>query len=80
MVPYRVSELHPGENGAVFRTDDVDDLTRVLRGLLTDPQHLAAMGQRSLQIIRRWSFAEDIAGLRQALAAVVPAWSGGGRA
>jgi glycosyltransferase involved in cell wall biosynthesis len=72
--------VHPGENGAIFRTDDVDDLTRVLRGLLKDPQHLAAMGQRSLQIIGRWSFAEDVAGLRKALAHVVPAWSGGERA
>ncbi|MBV8536374.1 MAG: glycosyltransferase family 1 protein, partial [Alphaproteobacteria bacterium] len=71
--------VHPGENGVIFRTDDVDDLTRVLRGLLKDPQHLATMGQRSLQIIGRWSFAEDVAGLRKALAAVVPAWSGGDR-
>lgn len=69
--------VHPGENGAIFRTDDVDDLARVLRTMLTDPQHLAAMGQRSLQIIQRWSFAEDVAGLRRALAAVVPAWSAG---
>lgn len=66
--------VKPGENGAVFRTDDVDDLTRVLRQMLTDPQHLAAMGRRSLEIIERWSFAEDIAGLRRALAAVVPDW------
>ena len=30
------------------------------------------MGRRSLDIIARWSFAEDVAGLRQALAAVRP--------
>ena len=70
--------VHPGENGAIFRTDDVDDLTRVLRGLLKDPQALAAMGQRSLKIIQRWSFADDVAGLRKALAAVVPSWTPAG--
>ncbi len=69
--------VRPGENGAVFRTDDVDDLTRVLRGMLTDPQHLAGMGHKSLEIIRRWSFAEDVAGLRRALSAVLPAWTAG---
>ena len=63
-----------GQNGAVFRTDDVDDLTRVLREMLTDPQHLAAMGRHSLEIIEHWSFAEDVAGLRRALTTVVPDW------
>lgn len=71
--------VHPGENGAIFRTDDLDDLTRVLRGILTDPQHLSAMGHRSREIIRRWSFAEDVAGLRRALSAVMPGWAAGGR-
>ena len=33
---------------------------------------LAGMGRRSLAIIERWSFAEDVAGLRQALARVCP--------
>lgn len=70
--------VHAGENGAVFRTDDVDDLARVLRDMLNDPQHLAAMGHKSLDIIRRWSFAEDVAGLRRALAAIVPGWTAGG--
>jgi len=64
----------PGENGAIFRTDDVEDLARVLRTTLADPQRLAAMGRRSLEIIERWSFAEDIAGLRHALSSICPAW------
>lgn len=65
--------VRPDENGAIFRVDDMDDLVRALRGVLADPARLAAMGRRSLAIIERWSFAEDIAGLRQALAAVCPA-------
>ncbi len=64
--------VRPGENGAIFRADDVDDLARVLREVLADKQRLAAMGRQSLAIIERWSFEEDVAGLRQALAAVCP--------
>jgi glycosyltransferase involved in cell wall biosynthesis len=60
------------ENGAVFRTDDVTDLARAMRAVLHDREELAAMGRRSLEIIRRWSFEEDVAGLRQALDAVCP--------
>lgn len=64
--------VRPGENGAVFRADDIDDLTRALREVLADPARLAAMGRRSLEIIGRWSFEEDVAGLRRALAAICP--------
>jgi glycosyltransferase involved in cell wall biosynthesis len=64
--------VRPGENGALFRTDDEEDLVRSLVSVLRDPALLAAMGRRSLEIIERWSFAEDIAGLRRALAATCP--------
>jgi glycosyltransferase involved in cell wall biosynthesis len=64
--------VRPGENGDLFRVNEAGDLARALREVLTDPQRLAAMGRRSLDIIDRWSFAEDIAGLRQALAATCP--------
>jgi glycosyltransferase involved in cell wall biosynthesis len=67
--------VRPGENGAIFRTDDIDDLTQILRGVLADADRLVAMGRRSREIIDRWSFAEDIAGLRKALSAVCPTWS-----
>ncbi|MBM3525257.1 MAG: glycosyltransferase family 4 protein, partial [Alphaproteobacteria bacterium] len=64
--------VRSGENGAVFRTDDIDDMARALREVVGDPGRLAAMGRRSLEIIDGWSFAEDIAGLRAALAAACP--------
>ncbi|HEX2117209.1 MAG TPA: glycosyltransferase family 4 protein [Alphaproteobacteria bacterium] len=64
--------VRPGENGAVFRTDDVHDLARAIRQVVEGEQRLAAMGRRSLEIIDRWSFEEDVAGLRQALDAVCP--------
>jgi len=67
--------VRPGENGAVFRVNETADLARALREVLNDPQRLASMGRRSLEIIERWSFAEDIAGLRRALAATCPGFS-----
>jgi glycosyltransferase involved in cell wall biosynthesis len=62
----------PGENGAIFRTDDVDDLARALADVLRDGNRLAAMGRRSAEIVDTWSYREDVAGLRAALAAVCP--------
>jgi glycosyltransferase involved in cell wall biosynthesis len=64
--------VRPGENGAIFRTDDVHDLARAIRHVLEDEQRLAAMGRRSREIIDRWSFEEDVAWLRKALNAVCP--------
>jgi glycosyltransferase involved in cell wall biosynthesis len=62
----------PGINGAIFRTDDEADLARALGDVLRDADRLAAMGRESKAIIDRWSFAEDVAGLRAALAHVLP--------
>jgi len=64
--------VRPGENGALFQVNEAADLARALRDVLNDPQRLVAMGRRSLEIVERWSFAEDIAGLRGALAATCP--------
>jgi glycosyltransferase involved in cell wall biosynthesis len=64
--------VRPGENGAIFHTDDIDDMARAIRLVLQDEQQLAAMGRRSLEIIDRWGFEEDVAGLRQALSMVCP--------
>jgi glycosyltransferase involved in cell wall biosynthesis len=67
--------VKPGDNGAIFRVDDTDDLVRAMRDVLADPDRLASMGRRSLALIERWSFAEDIAGLRAALAATCPGFA-----
>jgi glycosyltransferase involved in cell wall biosynthesis len=64
--------VRPGENGAIFRTDDIEAMAGAIRDVLADPARLAAMGRRSLEIVDRWSFAEDIAGLRAALARLFP--------
>ena len=55
------------ENGYIFRAGDIDDLYRALRFVLDDKEQCRAMGQKSLEVINRWGFEEDITGLRKAL-------------
>lgn len=57
---------HKG-NGYIFRAGDIDDLYRALRFVLDDKERCRAMGQKSLEVINRWGFEEDITGLRKAL-------------
>jgi len=62
--------VRQGENGAIFPVGDAGALTKALRDILAVPGRAATMGQRSLEIIEGWSFREDIAGLKQALAGI----------
>jgi glycosyltransferase involved in cell wall biosynthesis len=62
-----------GDNGFVYPCGDVGALAVSLRSVLRDPARCRTMGQRSRALIDRWSFAEDLAGLRAALAACVSA-------
>lgn len=48
--------VHDGRNGLLMQAGDVDSLTTALRRLLTDDQERAAMGQKSLALIRNWSY------------------------
>jgi glycosyltransferase involved in cell wall biosynthesis len=59
--------VHDGVNGLVFSAGDPTDLARALREALGDRWRCAEMGRRSLEIINRWSFEEDVQGLRAAL-------------
>jgi glycosyltransferase involved in cell wall biosynthesis len=63
--------VREGVNGAVFRAGSISELAGRLEQLLADPDRLAEMGRQSRAIIARWSFNEDVAGLRAALAATV---------
>jgi glycosyltransferase involved in cell wall biosynthesis len=62
--------VHPGVNGAVFPAGNAVALAEALRPYLLDPVLRERAGQASLEIINRWSFAEDLMGLRQALASL----------
>ena len=59
-------------NGFVFRAGEPADLARALRDALDDQWRCAEMGRRSLEIINRWSFEEDVQGLRAALGISAP--------
>jgi len=62
--------VKPGENGSIVPVDNVDRLAAALADALASPARASALGRRSLEIIDAWSFREDIAGLKQALAGV----------
>jgi glycosyltransferase involved in cell wall biosynthesis len=63
--------VRDGINGAIFPAGSVPALAQSLERLFAGPDRLAQMGRQSLAIIANWSFNEDIAGLRAALAATV---------
>lgn len=64
--------VHDGVNGFVYPAFDVDALATCLRRLIQDPALRATMGENSLRIIRQYSFDQDVAGLREALAHAAP--------
>lgn len=67
--------IEDGVNGCIYPTGDVTALANSLRRVLDVPGTAEAMGQRALERIQRWSFEEDIQGLRRALAAVAPGFA-----
>lgn len=60
-----------GENGYIFPAGEVGALTAALEKVLADPENCRRMGERSRALISQWDFSEDLAGLRQALGAVL---------
>lgn len=59
-----------GVEGCIFPVGNVDALADALRTVLAAPETAAQMGHQALERIRKWSFEEDVRGLRQALALV----------
>lgn len=60
--------VRPGVNGDVFAAGDAAALAAALRPFLLDPALRERAGQASLDIVNRWSFAEDLVGIQSALA------------
>jgi glycosyltransferase involved in cell wall biosynthesis len=54
--------------GFVFPTGDVAALTHALARLFANPSTASTMGKAASERIRNWSFEQDVAGLRAALA------------
>jgi glycosyltransferase involved in cell wall biosynthesis len=66
--------VHDGVNGCVYPCGDVAALADALDRILRAPDGGEAMGKASLDIVGRWSFKEDLQGLRSAMDAVT--WAG----
>jgi glycosyltransferase involved in cell wall biosynthesis len=64
--------VREGETGAVFPVGDVAALAAALERVLATPESAARMGAAARAHIGRFSFEQDVAGLRQALACCVP--------
>jgi glycosyltransferase involved in cell wall biosynthesis len=67
--------IEGGVNGCIYPVGDVAALANALRRVLDTPGVAEEMGKRALERIQRWSFAEDIQGIRRAVAAVVPGFA-----
>ena len=60
--------VREGETGAVYPVGDVAALARAIKRVLATPETAARMGAAARAHIARFSFEEDLAGLREALA------------
>jgi glycosyltransferase involved in cell wall biosynthesis len=60
-----------GLNGFIFPAGDVDALAEALRRVLADPDRAARMGVASSEFMSKWSFSDDVVGLRGALRATL---------
>jgi glycosyltransferase involved in cell wall biosynthesis len=58
----------PGVEGDVFPVGDIPALSDALFDILHEPGKAARMGRAAIQRIHAWSFEQDVAGLREALA------------
>ncbi len=61
-----------GVNGYVVKAYDTQGLADSLRNVLADEGRWEEMGAKSLEYVRRFTFDENVAGIRQALQHVVP--------
>jgi glycosyltransferase involved in cell wall biosynthesis len=64
--------VEDGVNGCIYPVGDVAALERALRRVLDAPGVADEMGRRAFERIQKWSFKEDIQGLRRALSSVAP--------
>jgi glycosyltransferase involved in cell wall biosynthesis len=60
--------VHNGVNGYVYPCGDVAALTAALAAVLHSKEQAERMGQASAEIIKNWSFRQNLEGLRAAIA------------
>lgn len=59
--------VRAGENGFIYPDGDVDKLAEFLSRLIANAELREKMGKRSLDIVSKWSFREDVEGILAAL-------------
>jgi len=64
--------IHEGLTGFVYPAGNIGALAGAVERLLGDPALRTSMGENSLRLIQQYSFEQDVAGLRKALAFAVP--------
>ena len=64
--------VQEGVNGFIYPFGDTAALAARLRESLADRKRLATMGRESRRIIEGWGFEQNLAGLKSALARLVP--------
>jgi glycosyltransferase involved in cell wall biosynthesis len=69
--------VREGETGAVFPVGDVAALASAIERVLAAPEIAARMGAAARAHIGRFSFEQDVSGLREALASCVPGFAAG---
>lgn len=67
--------IQNGVNGYIYPVGDISALESALRRILETPETATRMGACAYDRIQKWSFTEDIRGLRLALAALVPGFT-----
>jgi glycosyltransferase involved in cell wall biosynthesis len=68
--------IDDGVEGCIYPVGDVEALAGALRRVLAGEGSAEAMGERGYERIQGWGFEEDVRGLRKALAAVAPGFTG----
>jgi glycosyltransferase involved in cell wall biosynthesis len=63
--------VRPGENGFIFQAGNITGLAEAINKVLENQEKCRLLGQQSLKIIDKWSFEEDIQGLKEALRSVI---------
>lgn len=64
--------VHHGENGFIYDTGNVGELSRCLNEILEAPEKRRLMAKASGTIIADWNYESCVSGIRQALAALRP--------
>jgi len=59
--------IKDGENGFIYEPEDIETLAKHIKKFINDPSLSKKMGEKSLEIIDKWNYKEDVNGIYKAL-------------